>query len=70
VAEDTNDYVSGLLIGADVATVAGREAFILADPTLGALYAGAVAELGGVAHIVDSRTAFVAGMTLIRRLSA
>lgn len=69
--EDTSDYVSGLLIGADVgsADVAGREVHILSDETLGGLYKAAIAELGGAAHLVDTVTAFVAGMTLIRRMS-
>ncbi|PAX08073.1 2-dehydro-3-deoxygalactonokinase [Sphingomonas lenta] len=69
--EDTADYVSGLLIGADVgsADVRGREAFILSDETLGALYGAAVAELGGTAHLIDTVAAFTAGMALIRSLS-
>lgn len=70
-AEDTAGYVSGLLIGADVgsAGVAGREAYILSDDKLGALYGAAVAELGGTPHIVDTAAAFVAGMSLIWELS-
>lgn len=69
--EDVSDYVSGLLIGTDVASadVDGREAFILADQALGALYAAAVAELGGTARPVDTVAAFVAGMALIWELS-
>lgn len=69
--EDTSDYVSGLLIGMDVgsANVRDRKAYILSDETLGGLYAAAVAELGGVAQLVDTVAAFVAGMALIRRLS-
>lgn len=68
---DTADYVSGLLIGADVAGtgVNGREAFILSDATLGALYIAAVEELGGRAHLVDTVAAFVAGVALIRSLT-
>ena len=68
---DTADYVSGLLIGADVhgAGVEGREAFILSDAMLGALYVSAVEELGGRARLVDTVAAFVAGMTLIRSLT-
>lgn len=70
--EDTSDYVSGLLIGTDVgsADVQGREAYILSDETLGGLYTAAVAELGGTAHLVDTVSAFTAGMALIRSLSA
>ena len=69
--EDVSDYVSGLLIGADVgsANVRGREAFILSDEKLGGLYQAAVAELGGTAHLVDTVAAFTAGMSLIRELS-
>jgi 2-dehydro-3-deoxygalactonokinase len=69
--EDTSDYVSGLLIGTDVgaAGVGGREAFILSDETLGALYRAAVAELGGTAHVIDTVACFTAGMALIRELS-
>ena len=69
--EDTSDYVSGLLIGTDVAAagVDGREAFILSDETLGALYRAAVAELGGTAHVIDTVACFTAGMALIRELS-
>lgn len=69
--EDTADYVSGLLIGTDVASagVKGREAFILADEEMGGLYRAAVAELGGTAHLVDTVAAFTAGMALIRSLS-
>ena len=68
---DTADYVSGLLIGADVggAGVGGRDAYILSDAALGALYVGAVEELGGRAYLVDTVAAFVAGMTLIRSLT-
>ena len=64
---DVADYVSGLLIGADVAgaNLAGREAFILSDAALGELYAAAVTELGGTPRQVDTVAAFVAGMTLI-----
>ena len=69
--DDVADHVSGLLIGADCgsADLAGREAFILSDGKLGALYAAAVAELGGTAHIVDTVAAFTAGMALIRSLT-
>lgn len=69
--EDTADYVSGLLIGADVASahLEGRDAYILSDDTLGALYAAAVTELGGTPHAVDTLTAFVAGMNLIWSLA-
>lgn len=64
---DMADYVSGLLIGADVvaADLGGRDAYILSDATLGELYAAAVVAVGGTPHAVDTLAAFVAGMALI-----
>lgn len=64
---DMADYVSGLLIGADVvaADLGGRDAYILSDATLGTLYAATVTAVGGTAHAVDTLAAFVAGMALI-----
>jgi len=66
---DAASYTSGLLIGADVAPrigEAGRAAIhILSDPVLGSLYATAIASLGGTGTLVDSRGAFVAGITRI-----
>ena len=68
--DDTPSYVSGLLIGNDVAArlaahPAGTAVHILADGALGDLYAAAVKALGGTAHRVDSNAAFVAGATAI-----
>lgn len=66
--DDANaaSFVSGLIIGADVAArVAGHgfdTAYILADPNLGALYAAAIEAAGRAAVIVDSHDAFVAGI--------
>lgn len=66
-------FVSGLLIGTDVAArpdVAGREVHILADPELGALYGAAIGACGGMPRLVDSHAAFVAGIVEIwRKLS-
>lgn len=68
---DLAAYVSGLLIGADVAAagVEGRDAYILSDETLGDLYTAAVTALGGTPHPVDTLAAFVAGMALIWSLT-
>lgn len=63
-------FVSGLLIGADVAArprIAGRDVHVLAEPSLGALYGTAIDACGGRAISVDSRAAFVAGMAAIWR---
>ena len=66
---DAASYASGLLIGADVAAridPAGEtHVHILADQTLGGLYATAIATLGGTSALIDSHTAFVAGITSI-----
>ncbi|GGA38059.1 2-dehydro-3-deoxygalactonokinase [Sphingomonas psychrolutea] len=61
-------YVSGLLIGTDVrAQVCDRagEVFVLADTTLGGLYAAAIEGAGARAHLIDSHAAFVSGITSI-----
>lgn len=63
-------FISGLLIGADVAArpgVAGSEVYVLAEPKLGDLYSFAIEACGGSARLVDSREAFVAGMLQIWR---
>lgn len=66
-------HCSGLLIGADVAArlaeADGRAVDILSDPVLGGLYQSAVEVLGGTAHLHDSQTAFIAGITRIRELA-
>ncbi|WP_333835593.1 2-dehydro-3-deoxygalactonokinase [Novosphingobium sp.] len=69
--EDSAAYCSGLLIGSDVRGAgvgAGTVVHLLADPALGTLYAAAIAECGGTAHLIDSQAAFVAGVTRIGRL--
>ena len=62
---DAAAYVSGLLIGSDVRAqvAAGQNVYVLADPTLGALYGAAVEVVGGRAVAVDSHAAFLAGIT-------
>jgi len=67
---DAPGRTSGILIGADVAAQihAGDSVHILADRTLGALYASAVETLGGTATTVDSHAAFVAGIVAIQEL--
>ncbi len=70
---DAASFASGLLIGADVAarlkTMGHDEVHILADATLGGLYAAAVEANGRVPHIVDSHAAFVAGIIAIESQS-
>ena len=63
-------YVSGLLIGTDCRAHIGpgETVQILADPALGALYAAAIAAIGGSSVAVDSHAAFVAGITRIWEL--
>lgn len=69
-AEELPSYVSGVLIGNDVAArlaahPAGTMVHIVADDELGDLYAVAIEALGWVARRVDSDAAFVAGITAI-----
>lgn len=74
IADDAHaaSFASGLLIGADTAAriEPGATVHILADPALGALYAGAIDALGGSSHHIDSQAAFVAGITRIQDLAA
>lgn len=67
---DAAAHVSGLLIGTDCRARAapGDTVHLLADPALGALYAAALARIGARAVPVDSRAAFLAGITRIREL--
>ena len=70
--EDSASYVSGLLIGSDVreqALAPGEAVHILADPVLGALYATAIAAMGGRAIAIESQAAFVAGITALWRMA-
>lgn len=66
---DAAAYASGLLIGADVAArLAGSDAatvHILADPALGALYTAAIEAHGRSTRLVDSHTAFGAGIVVL-----
>lgn len=67
--EDAASFASGLLIGSDVAArleASGHEiVHILADPVLGGLYAAAIEAHGRTARLVDSQTAFSAGIIAI-----
>lgn len=63
-------YVSGLLIGGDVAARldgSKRMVHIIADASLGVLYRAAVEQLGGSATVIDGEAAFVAGIVAIER---
>lgn len=65
---ETAARVSGLLIGTDVreqALDAGEAVYILADAALGDLYMAAVTAAGGEPVLLDSHTAFAAGITAI-----
>jgi 2-dehydro-3-deoxygalactonokinase len=67
---DTASFVSGLLIGSDVRAHARSEedVYVLSDPSLGPLYCHAINRLGGRAVLVDSATAFVAGMAALQEI--
>lgn len=70
-AEQGAAYVSGLLIGADVAGAGvgpGCEILLLADDRLGPLYAAAIGARGGTVRQMPSETAFLAGIRLIGSL--
>ena len=66
---DAASFASGLIIGADVAARVAENpfetAYILADPVLGGLYAEAIEVNGRAAMIIDSHTAFVAGISRV-----
>ncbi len=69
---DAASYVSGLLIGSDCAARlegGGGTVHLLADETLGGLYAAAIGAVGGQAVMVDSHAAFVAGITRLWELA-
>ena len=63
---DAASYASGLLIGSEVAArldgAAPETVHVIADAALGDLYALAVRANGSRAHVVDSQTAFLAGI--------
>ena len=69
---DAASFLSGLLIGADVAAALAREAVdtvtMLADPELGALYAAAITANGRSVRMIDSQAAFLAGISHIGNL--
>lgn len=58
-------FVSGLLIGADVSNriKCGKRVHVIANPAVGKLYGAAISALGGDAILMDSETAFVAGIS-------
>ena len=67
---DQASYVSGLLIGSDAAVrLAGHHGVVhvLAEAGLGGLYAAAITALGHQAMVVDSASAFVAGIAAVWR---
>jgi len=70
---DAASFASGVLIGSDVAARLAETSFgrvhILADPTLGGLYAAAILAAGREPVIVDSHTAFATGILAIRERS-
>ena len=62
---DAASYLSGLLIGSDVAARLGDESGvvpIIGDPRLAPLYAAAVEAHGRETRIIDGETAFIAGI--------
>jgi 2-dehydro-3-deoxygalactonokinase len=69
---DAASYLSGLLIGSDVAArlVDSRqdEVYLLADPVLGQLYITAIEANGRAARLVDSHAAFAAGIVHLGKL--
>ncbi|WP_260599902.1 2-dehydro-3-deoxygalactonokinase [Sphingomonas endolithica] len=66
---DAASYASGLLIGSDVAARMAETSHeivhVLADPVLGGLYVAAIEANGRTARLVDSHSAFVAGIIAI-----
>jgi len=66
---DAAAYASGLLIGSDVAAridqAPDAEMFILSGPELGNLYIAAIEMHDRAASLIDSQTAFVAGILAI-----
>ncbi|WP_342449761.1 2-dehydro-3-deoxygalactonokinase [Sphingomonas jejuensis] len=63
--EDAAARASGLLIGADVAARdvdRGGTVHLIADQTLGDLYAAAIEMAGGTSQRIDSQAAFLAGI--------
>lgn len=70
---DAASYLSGLLIGSDVAARLGEgDAVvpIIGDPRLAPLYAAAVEAHGRATRIIDGERAFIAGLTQLAGLIA
>ncbi|WP_375290312.1 2-dehydro-3-deoxygalactonokinase [Qipengyuania sp.] len=63
-------FASGLLIGNEVAhrmtEIGDLPVIVLAGPELGRLYCSAITAQGGTATMIDSQSAFVAGIVAIR----
>lgn len=68
-SDDSSDYVSGLLIGADVSSALTRypsgTIAVLGRPELCVLYEAALTAAGREARVIDGADAFIAGMTAI-----
>lgn len=65
---DNAAYLSGLLIGSDVQARIDQSTgvvYVLSDSPLGSLYCAAIESKGAIAKPVDSRAAFVSGITAI-----
>ena len=70
-AADAASYASGILIGADVAAhtdLADRDIYLLGSGTLADLYAIAIVDAGARPIMIDSESAFVAGIHALREL--
>jgi 2-dehydro-3-deoxygalactonokinase len=71
---DASDYVSGLLMGADVRTgldeFGRREVVVMGRPELTRLYAAALDVAGASSREVDGDTAFLAGINAIAETRA
>ena len=66
--DDSTAYASGLLIGSDIRAQwfgQGELVYVLADAHLGGLYAAVIEEAGGRPILIESRAAFIAGITHI-----
>lgn len=70
--DEAPSFASGVLIGAEVAARLAEYDYdpfhILADPSLGSLYARAIERAGRKAIVIDSQAAFVSGIVRIESL--
>ncbi|MGV3512250.1 MAG: 2-dehydro-3-deoxygalactonokinase [Novosphingobium sp.] len=69
--EWANGYLSGLLIGAEVAQFgrAAQDVTLIGDPSLTALYAAALAHHGGSSQVVNGEDAVIAGLVQANTLA-